>query len=87
MQEERNFWVEYEGGGSSSFRREDRGGGVERGFGSAPDHSPGLLPSVEIKYSQYAASRAKYTQEVSKLSVAAPGINSRMFLARFFLLF
>ena len=46
-------------GGSSSFRREDRGGGVERGFGSAPDHSPGLLPSVEIRNFQYTASRAK----------------------------
>ena len=35
------------------------GGGVERGFGLVPVHSVFLFPSSEMRYFQYAASRAK----------------------------
>ena len=63
------------------------GGGVERRFGSVPVHSVFLLPSCEMRYFQYAASRAKYTHVVSRPSLAAPGMMRRMFFAKFFLLF
>ena len=86
MEEEADFEA---GCGEAEHRHSDgrNGGGVERGFGSAPVHSPGLLPSVEIKNFQYAASRAKYTHDESRPSFAAPGMTRRIFLARFFLLF
>ena len=54
------------GGGALVRRRDERGGGVERGFGSVPVHSVFLLPSWDIRYFQYASSRAKYTHVVSR---------------------
>ena len=75
------------GGGALVRRRDERGGGVERGFGSFPVHSVFLLPSCDMKYFQYASSRAKYTHVVSRPSLAAPGMMRRMLFARFFLLF
>ena len=68
-------------------RREERGGGVERGFGSVPVHFVGLFPSSEMRYFQYVESRAKYAHVVSRPSLAAPGMTRRIFCAMFFLLF
>ena len=55
--------------------------------GSGPDHLVGLFPSSDIRYFQWPSSSAKYTHDVSNPSFAAPGMSSRMFCARFFLLF
>ena len=75
------------GGEASVRRREERGGGVKHGFGSVTVHSVFFFPSCEMRYFQYAASRAKYTHVVSRPSLAAPGMMRRMFFAKFFLLF
>ena len=72
---------------SSHCRREERGGGVERGFGLVPAHSVGLFPSSEMRYFQYAASRSEYTHVMISPSLATPGMTRHMFCARFFLLF
>ena len=45
-------------GGALVRRRDERGGGVERGFGSVPVHSVFLLPSCDMRYFQYTSSRA-----------------------------
>ena len=60
------------GGGALVRRRDERGGGVDRGFGLVPVHSVFLLPSCDMRYFQYASSREKYTHVVSRPSLAAP---------------
>ena len=63
------------------------GGEGEFASGSSPVHLVGLFPRREIKCLQWPSSSAKYTHDVSRPSFAAPGMSSRMFCARFFLLF
>ena len=53
--------------------RDGRGGGVNRGFGSAPFQVEGCVPSCFIRCFQYPSSSARYTQVVSSPYFAAPG--------------
>ena len=66
---------------------DERGGGVDRRFGSAPFQVEGCVPSCFIPCFQYPLSSAGYTQVVSSPYFSAPGTMRRMFWARLFLLF
>ena len=73
--------------GPADLRDHRRGGGVDRGFGSAPFQDEGCVPSCFSRCFQYLLSSARYNQVVSSPYFAAPGTMRRMFWARFFLLF
>ena len=66
---------------------DERGGGVNCGFGLAPFQVEGCVPTYFIRVFQYSSSSARYTQVVISPSFAAPGTTRHMFWARFFLLF
>ena len=65
---------------------DERGGGVDRGFGSALFQVKGCVPSCFIRCDQYTSSSDRYTQVVSNPSFAVLVTIRRMFWARFFLL-
>ena len=67
--------------------RDERGGGVNRGFGSAPFQVEGCVPSCLTRCFRYPPSSAKYTQVVSSPSFVAPGTTRHMFWERFFFFF
>ena len=57
---------------------DERGGGVNCGFGSAQFQVEGYVPSCFIRYFQYPLYSARYTQVVSSPSFAAPGTMRRI---------
>ena len=65
--------------------RDERGGGIDRGFGSAPFQVKGCVPSCFIRCAQYPSSSDRYTQVVSNQSFKTPVTIRRMFWARFLL--
>ena len=66
---------------------DEREGGFERGFGSAPFQVEGCIPRCFTRCDQYPSSSARYTQVVSNPYFSALGTIRRMFWARLFLLF
>ena len=66
---------------------DEHGGGVDRGFGSAPFQVEGCVPSCFIRCFKYPLSSARYNQVVSIPSFAAPSTMRHIFPARFLLLF
>ena len=66
---------------------DERGGGVDRGFGSAPFQVEGCVPSDIIRCFQYLLSSDRYNQVVSSTSFAVPGSMRRILWVRLLLLF
>ena len=59
---------------------DERGGGVDRGFGSAPFQVEGCVPSCFIRCAKYTSSNDRYIQVVSNTSFDTPVTMFLLFL-------